>query len=249
MFGDKNIGERAGGHLDTRRERARKNMFLSAMLQSSTGNCPAIVRNLSASGAMVEAAIVPDEGAAVRLVRGSLCASGRIAWRSNSRCGLVFSSHANIDSWLAPDCNNAQMSVDRLVYGYNSQSSKLLSDEPVGPTLFMPAIVEAASCVAALLRAVGHRLADDCSLIAAHSAELQAFDVAAQALEAMQPHSDGRSGDHLSNAVAACGQLLRIIESADRTEAKGKFDPERVNPVLRRSVLLTIKRDDLGRSV
>ena len=87
-------------------------MFLAAVLQGAGFSVPVRIRNMSTTGALVEAAAVPEDGSPVRLVRGSLTISARVMWSEGGRCGLRFSSVVSVREWLAPPSNRAQNRVD-----------------------------------------------------------------------------------------------------------------------------------------
>src|SRR6185312_726100 len=84
------------------RAEPRTNMFLGAVIRSAGLSFPVKVRNMSVSGALAEGRDLPEEGAEVELVRGSLAVSATVAWCSEGRCGLRFLSLACIRDWLAP---------------------------------------------------------------------------------------------------------------------------------------------------
>lgn len=64
---------------------ARSNMFLAAVLEGPGFSGPVKVRNMSSAGALVEAACLPDTGASVHLLRGSLSVSALVAWSAPGR--------------------------------------------------------------------------------------------------------------------------------------------------------------------
>jgi len=102
--------------LDPRAD-ARSNVFVMAALYSATSSCPVRIRNMSRGGALVEGGILPDEGREIRLSRGSLSVSGRVAWRDHARAGLRFDSSIVVADWL-PSGNRSsdQQRVDAIVF-------------------------------------------------------------------------------------------------------------------------------------
>lgn len=201
----------------------RTHIFLAAQFNTPSGNCAARIRNMSRTGALVEASILPEAGTPVRLVRGSLEAAGETVWRSGSRCGVAFSSLVSVEAWL-PDLNGRQARVDALVGGIRNDNS-------------FPELLEAAAALSAepdqafkvladLARSLGHRLASDAVMVARFSSELQGFDILAQALEALGSQQPG-SRRRLDDTVSACGELLNRLNagSEDLCETHG---PERL---------------------
>lgn len=93
----------------------RTNLFLAAALHAPRYSAPVRVRNMSATGALVEAAAVPDAGTEIRLVRGSLAIPGEVAWSAAGRCGLHFSSLVSVHEWMVPPANREQQRVDDAV--------------------------------------------------------------------------------------------------------------------------------------
>ena len=60
-------------------------MLVAATLHVDGQLLPVRIRNMSVSGALIEAATLPPAGAAVVLERGSLQVAGRISWSTGSR--------------------------------------------------------------------------------------------------------------------------------------------------------------------
>ena len=201
-----------GSRQETRRAK-RKNMFLSAVIDTPSGRSAARVRNLSPTGAMIESAQLPEQGSSVRLRRGSLHVSGRVAWSGGGRCGLELTSAIDVADWLSPVPNTRQAEADAIFAGYSpspfDEPSKLTAD-PLDPSNFF----EAADLVASLLRAVGDQLSRDPVILATRALELQAFDLAVQTLEAMASPQLNSNSDRLRNAASACEELLQALSDA-----------------------------------
>lgn len=73
-----------------RRGAPRARLQANAALQSVTCEIPVILRNLSCTGAMVQARDLPKPGRTVLLKRGSIEALATVVWSENGRCGLEF---------------------------------------------------------------------------------------------------------------------------------------------------------------
>ena len=93
----------------------RANVFLMAVVCVGTASYPVRVRNLSVSGALLEAGAVPSAGEKARLQRGSLCATGEIAWQSEKHCGFHFDQPINVEEWVKRAGPNAQQRIDAAV--------------------------------------------------------------------------------------------------------------------------------------
>lgn len=68
----------------------RRKVVLTGMLQSLAGTQQVSVRNLSATGALIEGTTVPPEGREVILKAGKLDCFCRVVWAEGNRCGLEF---------------------------------------------------------------------------------------------------------------------------------------------------------------
>lgn len=64
---------------------------------------------------MVDGAKLPALGTKVRLSRGSLSASGEVAWRQNDMAGLNFAQQIDVDVWVQRVGHGGQQRVDRLI--------------------------------------------------------------------------------------------------------------------------------------
>ncbi|MEO5640860.1 MAG: hypothetical protein ABIQ98_03730 [Sphingomicrobium sp.] len=179
---------------------ARTNLFIAAVLQWSGGSSAVTVRNLSASGALVEAGSLPPAGSVVRLVRGTLAASGTVAWSEARRCGIRLDGTVVIALWMAKPCNLRQAEIDEAVRRIKAGGSLSGGGAAVAPAVAVaPAGAAAAPgsdqrsapdasladrvrALEALLVAVSDDLAADPATVARHAGELQKLDLLAQGL-------------------------------------------------------------------
>lgn len=121
-----------------RRSELRSSVFLAASLQFGPVSLPVRVRNISASGALIEAFNLPAPGTRVRLQRGRLEVSGELGWRDLHLGGLTFEKHIRVEQWVQKAGHAGQQRVDELV-------AALREEEPIagmaapasgeGPTL------------------------------------------------------------------------------------------------------------------
>ena len=84
------MAESRGGH--------RSNVFLAATLVVAGTSVPVRVRNISARGALIDGGKLPPEGTAIELRRGSLAATGAIAWHVSGQCGVRFDADIDVAS-------------------------------------------------------------------------------------------------------------------------------------------------------
>ena len=102
-------------HAADARAGARSSLYLGAALYCDGSSTPARIRNMSAEGALVEAAVLPEIGALVQLVRGTLIVHGLVIWCAEGRCGLKFSGAVVVQQWRTAPANAEQHRVDEVV--------------------------------------------------------------------------------------------------------------------------------------
>ena len=73
-----------------KRETKRSRVFLVAQVDTGSGPVEARVRDISRSGALLEADRLPDKGARVRMTCGGARLDARVAWAEDGRFGLEF---------------------------------------------------------------------------------------------------------------------------------------------------------------
>lgn len=85
-----------------RRGAARARLHVNALLETTTGELPVLLRDLSCSGARVEGEKLPALGRTALLKRGRLEALGIVVWHDGEgRCGLHFFDPLNIEEVIA----------------------------------------------------------------------------------------------------------------------------------------------------
>ena len=100
-------------HTEDRAE-PRTNLFVAATIATDAMSGPVRLRNISPSGAKVEAAELPDVGMRVRLRRGTLSVSGVVGWRNGKAMGMRFDRPTDVQLWL-PSGQSSQQQVDCVV--------------------------------------------------------------------------------------------------------------------------------------
>jgi len=73
-----------------KRDPKRSRVFLSAQVDSGTGPVEARIRDISASGALLESELPVKSGAEVAVRCGDTAANGRVAWADRGWFGVEF---------------------------------------------------------------------------------------------------------------------------------------------------------------
>jgi hypothetical protein len=175
----------------------RSNVFVIATLYCAAGSAPVRIRNLSPSGALIEGSVLPLPGARVRLLRGSLQASGELVWSADGRAGVRFAGSITVQDWL-PGTNlaNNQQRVDQVVF-----TTKCKIRAPVEAPVHAGAgaAVDAAFELGVLANGLARlceELADDPHVAARFPDNLQAIEATAHRLNRLAsaaltaPHDD-----------------------------------------------------------
>lgn len=119
------------------------------------------MRNLSATGALVEGDDVPSTGTQIVLRRGELEAFGSVVWAGAGKAGLTFREPQAVARWL-PENRPKRQSVLNSVTADPAHPPR---DEALSPA----ALVLELSAVQAQLSQFGEQLARDAVLIAKHA--------------------------------------------------------------------------------
>lgn len=93
----------------------RSHVFLMAVLTNGAASCAVRVRNLSEHGALLEGSNLPAAGRSVLLKRGSLAATGQIAWSRGPQCGIRFAQSIVIAEWVDRAGPVGQQRIDATV--------------------------------------------------------------------------------------------------------------------------------------
>lgn len=87
-------------HAEQRAE-PRHRVLLSAKLVTTTSEHPVKIRNLSATGAMLEGEKLPAAGTDIIIRRGALEFFAAVAWAEDGRCGVQFDQPLSDDDlWM-----------------------------------------------------------------------------------------------------------------------------------------------------
>lgn len=200
------------------RGQPRSSMFLACVLRTASGQVPVRVRNMSPSGALVEAPMATAVGSSVQLIRGSLQVRATVAWVSDQRCGLHFASEVVVSAWLKASGPTHQGRVDDMVTqirerGVTSASQPSspanIRSDPRSP----PQMAGDLELVHRLLERLEDELTSDPETLARHGVDLQKLDIGMQMIRAiaadLSAPGDARDGDNRrDNLRAVCGQAL-----------------------------------------
>lgn len=93
----------------------RSNVFLGAILRVGSKSWPVRIRNLSVNGALLDGGHTPKESEKVSIERGSLIASGSVAWSRDGHAGIRFDEVISIADWVKQPGHDGQRRVDMVV--------------------------------------------------------------------------------------------------------------------------------------
>ena len=89
-------------------------MFVMAALVTGHTRETVKVRNMSASGALVEGSTLPHPGTPCLLKRGEIALEAEVVWMKFGKAGLRFARRADVAQWL-PSGRRSQSDVDDAV--------------------------------------------------------------------------------------------------------------------------------------
>nr|NUR37127.1 hypothetical protein [Sphingomonas sp.] len=146
---------------------------------------------MSVTGALVEGAALPDVGALVQLVRGSLIVHALVVWLAGGQCGLKFSGSVDVQEWRAGPVNGEQERVDEVVRLVKAGAVPLpvAPLAPAGPAQvgrLRARLRDDLRRACELLDDLGSALASDPGIVERHGPKLQNLDIAMQVIAAVE---------------------------------------------------------------
>lgn len=159
----------------------RTHLFVAATLYASGASGPVHIRDMSLNGANIEGAALPEPGTSITLRRGSLEASGRMAWKEGRRGGIAFSGAVEVSDWMAR-VREPQAKVDQMVRALKANRASMPG---IGPAPSMggdPSLKEDLEALRAEIAQLGNSLSSDIILVATHP-EIQLLDIALQRID------------------------------------------------------------------
>ena len=171
--------------VECRREDTRTNLFVTATIATDDGRTNVRVRNISASGALVEGRDLPGVGEPFCLRRGSLSAQGTVVRRVDRYAGVTFEETIEPAAWL-PSSDQGQERVDRIVHEVRDlfpdaqpSAAFLSSQQSAGPN---PGELRD---LADMLDRLADALASDAEVVEQYLSKLHVLDMASQKLRAL----------------------------------------------------------------
>lgn len=76
--------------LQGRREHRRSRVMLSAVMTTGAAEVAVVIRDISATGAMIATPVAPPKGSYVTLRRGAVCVVAQVKWTGGRKVGLHF---------------------------------------------------------------------------------------------------------------------------------------------------------------
>lgn len=166
---------------DDLRFEMRSNIFVMATLHA-TGHpaIPVRVRNLSRTGALIEAAFLPPPATQIRLTRASLTALGTIMWVGGAKGGLKFAEPVAVTDWLPQGKRGSgQQFVDELFHQQRLGGTDVMA---LDRGKSRPNVADELLQLKLSLERAAEALALDEAVAQRHLVSLQAIDGIAQAL-------------------------------------------------------------------
>lgn len=168
------------------RDGARRNMFLAAQLRRGSQVAPVKIRNMSASGALLDSPIVPEPNSIIELVRGKYVAHGRVVWSEPKRCGIRFTSELSVNDWLAPIEAQPVFLADPVPPPAAPPAELAIAEASIGNSQAVTTVaVEDLLQVAKLVEQVARTLARDPHFLSDHMTEGRNLICAMQMLSRM----------------------------------------------------------------
>lgn len=202
------------------RTSARRSIYLAAALRCDGCSSPVRIKNIAATGALVEGGAVPSAGTVVQLVRGDLIVQCVVAWCANGRCGMKFSGSIDVQKWCAAPVNVEQQRADEIVALVKAGAVPLpvpalrSSDGCDEGSTAAPQLSRDLERVSGLLDSLGDALTGDPDLVSRYGTELQNLDIAVQVIATLQAALSGDGelrdgGGKLANLRRSADQVLQ----------------------------------------
>lgn len=159
------------------RQHQRTHLFVAATLYADSGSTPAHIRNMSPSGVLIEAPVLPEPGSKIELRRGELQVTGRIAWRIDNRAGIKLDATVYVADWMARQGNSGQQRVDAFLATVRAKPAT--ASASASDTLSIEAELSQLRAELSELETV---LIGDAIVIATHP-EIQTIDISLQRID------------------------------------------------------------------
>ncbi len=171
----------------------RRNLFLSAAIESDAVSGPVRIRNLSEFGAMLEGAALPACGERLVLRRPDLQIRGNVIWSAGARCGVRFEGNITVSEWVHGKGSGHASASGPSGAGAIQAALRAGTLPPPGeaacsldpasvPENLDHRLAEEIAFVQRLLDSIAGILSDERLLVQRHPGALQNFDLAGQIL-------------------------------------------------------------------
>lgn len=164
--------------MDGRRSALRTNVMVAARASVRETSWPVRIRNVSATGCMIETDASISVGTEVTVSRGSLHASGVVRWHRSNQCGVLFHSTIDVVSWLAIPTRHAVHEHVAVPIPEEFASSELSDREES----LLPRVLEEVSFITRTIGAVSESLLRDPILRQRHAMNIQQLAISEQML-------------------------------------------------------------------
>jgi hypothetical protein len=205
----------------------RKNLMLSATIESAGTRVAVRVRNLSETGAMLDGTVLPDPGARLVLLRAEIQVGATVVWRTGNRCGVHFDNvAASVDDWVTGKRPasfkgmQGQARVDAIQSAVRTGAAL-----PAEPVPAADAIVDARALdqriseeivhVQRLIDTLGEELVEDPVMLQRHLRVLQNLDRASQILEHLGAVLSASDRLAATNGIAMQDLRERLLRKPD----------------------------------
>lgn len=172
----------------------RKNLMLAAAVESHGASYPVRIRNISASGAMIEGGTLPPIGAHFLLRRLEMQSGARVIWNEGGRCGVVFDECVEVDEWIAGSyrigrsASFGQARVDSVQASLRAGSTATAQQPIASPAALHRResdrlIGQEILLVKHMLDSISAELSENIEILMKHERALQNCDIASAILE------------------------------------------------------------------
>ena len=169
------------------------NLFLAATVHVGISKAPVRIRNMSATGAMLEGSVIPAVGAHICLKRCDIEIGATVIWNAGKRCGVHFDHETRVQDWVAgsrsdPLTLTGQTRIDAVQAAMRTDSDPALRIVAPPPSASVAGadldrrLAEELAYLGRLLEQMGTELSDEPAVLQRHMKALQNFDIAQQTL-------------------------------------------------------------------
>ena len=211
--------------LDRRLAAHRTNVMLAGSVEACGRTFAVRIRNLSATGALIESQVIPSKDTQLVLCRDELKVEGVVVWCRDNRFGLRFSETIDVAGWIKPGNtilptgSIEQQRVDRIQQDARAGLAAATPSPIAAAKRSMiedklkERLAEELKYVQRIIEGIGDEFAGEPIVVGRHHAALQKFDLACQIL----------------------GQLARILTAEDPVDAASSVGMQDLRSRLLRS--------------